>query len=120
MGAGGSTKLPYTSVEDAKKAGKTQAEIDAWLATNQPAASASAASAATSATATQRPILMGSASSGPKQPKEHDQVCEHRHAQASEAKVSYAHTQKRTAHIKRAACLHDVRCRSQIKSVRHR
>ena len=36
MGAGGSTKLPYTSVEDAKKAGKTQAEIDAWLATNRP------------------------------------------------------------------------------------
>ena len=57
MGAGASTKLPYTSVEDAKKAGKTQAEIDAWLATNQPAASASAASAATSATATKRPLV---------------------------------------------------------------
>ena len=44
MGAGVSSTLPYKSVKDAKKAGKTQAEIDAWLATNQPAAAASAAS----------------------------------------------------------------------------
>ena len=57
MGAVVSSKLPYKSVKDAKKAGKTQAEIDAWLATNQPAASASAASAATSATATKRPLV---------------------------------------------------------------
>ena len=51
MGAVVSSKLPYTSVKDAKKAGKTQAEIDAWLAANRTPA-ASAASAAASATET--------------------------------------------------------------------
>ena len=51
MGAVVSSKLPYKSVKDAKKAGKTQAEIDAWLAANRTPA-ASAASAAASATET--------------------------------------------------------------------
>ena len=36
MGAAGSVStLPYASVEDAKKDGKTQAEIDEWLTENQ-------------------------------------------------------------------------------------
>ena len=35
MGGGVSTNRPYASVEEAKKAGKTQSEIDDWLAQNQ-------------------------------------------------------------------------------------
>ena len=41
MGAGASAQ-PYESVDDAKKAGKTQSEIDAWLEANQYKASATA------------------------------------------------------------------------------
>ena len=53
MGAAASTQLPlpYPSIEDAKKAGKTQAEVDAWLSANKMKESATAASAAASATA---------------------------------------------------------------------
>ena len=55
MGVVVSSKLPYASVEVAKKAGKTQAEIDAWLAANRTSTPAAcAASAATSATEAKR------------------------------------------------------------------
>ena len=56
MGSAASTKLalPYASVEDAKKAGKTQAEVDAWLSANRMEGTATAASAAASATIEER------------------------------------------------------------------
>ena len=57
MGGGASTNRPYASVEEAKKAGKTQSEIDVWLAKNQHTDSNS--------TATTRPLSMPTNNSMP-------------------------------------------------------
>ena len=42
MGAGASTRCEYATAEEAIAAGKTQEEVDAWIAANPPAASTEA------------------------------------------------------------------------------